>query len=306
MKGVLILTGQLRTFYKTIDNIYKNVILPNNFDVFFLIDCDIRGKQVLPDLVLPDCVRGIKYMTVEENNEYLKYLVKILQKPLLINSMRVEGRDFREYLRKSGSILEYYHYMKGMELVEEYENANNIKYDFVMRGRFDMAFAEEFHIMKFFDILSSPLQEKNVDGHPHADDMSCPRDDCQQKCYFLNEEISNLGTIFKRVCEYGNIRRKTNVIFTIRKNVIWCGKRTEMDKMKSMINIYGDYHIGPGRTWDSETQFHQWLFINDICHIDYFSWHEQHVYKKDKNQKFLTDPENALFALIRVDNYLFD
>jgi len=375
-KSALLITGQLRTFFKTFENILNNVIIPNSFDVFLYIDCPIRQDIIsiseIPSQVFttPQIVK-YRYMTLEEDKEYSIELDKIMSKSALLNSMLVESFDlylnsglesnaieiiekyenennikystdldknmsrsallnsllvepFYLYLKNSGSILEYFHYSKGMEMIEKYENENNIKYEYIMRGRFDMAFTEPFHVIKFFELLPTVVigpSTLSIEHHP--DDKSCPRDHCGKKGSITSNYIKNIGKIFKSVCEYGILKsdspssleyikelqnkngffnekiNNVNSIFTIRHNVIWCGRRQEMDKLRKLFEVYGDYHIGASRTWDSETQFHQFLMLNDINHIDYFSTREKDIYNEEKNKKFLSDPEEALFALIR-------
>lgn len=57
------------------------------------------------------------------------------------------------YLRNSGSMIEYYQMYLAYKSLEEYENNNNIQYDYVLRFRTDTVIKDklDFDIMFDFD-----------------------------------------------------------------------------------------------------------------------------------------------------------
>lgn len=310
-RNALIITGQVRTFSKTWENILNNVIIPNNFDVFMYIDnrgkpdpegLSIAGLWPLP--IKNDFVKELKFMSQEDTLEYEKDLQNILQKPQLLQSMTLKGWDARHYLRYSGSIVEYFQYFQGVSMMEKYENIHGFKYDYVMRGRCDIAFTEPFKIIEFFKLLPSLKIIGEIEKG--SNDLSINTDFPDSKYFevFPKDELINLGPIFKNIYSLGGINctNPKTTIFTIRKNVIWCGTRENMIMLKDIFFSYGNtYKEIPGiDDWNSEAQFNLFLSKHNIYHIDYFT-KEDGVFFCDMeyNAKFLEDPGNSLFTIVR-------
>jgi hypothetical protein len=333
-KNALIITGQLRTFESTWENILNNIIIPNNFDVFMYIDnrfIDYEKEfqnilnNIINNIIIPsnvdvsinieirnkyntwlppknDFIKSIKFMSQEDFIDYEKELQNILKKPNLLKCLEKIPWDFRPYLQNSGSVIEYYQYFKGVLMMEEYEKMHNIQYEYVMRGRCDVVLTEPLKIVEFFKFLP----ELKIIGEKQKNeiDRSINTDYNFYKYFEVSnsDKLINLGKIFSRICELGSINNTDpeKVIFTIRKNVLWCGKRRNMVLLKNIINKYGDFNKNFDYDWNSESQFHYYLLENNLYHIDYFTEFEgKYFCDMNYNKQFLQDSGDALFTILR-------
>lgn len=130
MKIALIITGQLRT-YKLCCNILKNTLIDKyDIDVFLSIDKsnklqsdNLNSTNNSDDIDIQNAIQFFTPKDVFINNDYDDIFEKI---------------EVNTSIRENRLILEqYYIVQQGYKLVINYSKTNNIKYDAVIRVRFD-------------------------------------------------------------------------------------------------------------------------------------------------------------------------
>jgi hypothetical protein len=158
MKVALCLSGQLRTFEKTYELIYNNIIVPNNADVFIHSWITDENTYFGTD---PSRI----YIT--DDNSHLKALELYKPKKYLFE----KPKSFKNYhhlkipigwqntcksniINPSAHIATqtvsmFYGIYKCNELKEDYANENNITYDAVIRLRFDAIIPKQILISNF-------------------------------------------------------------------------------------------------------------------------------------------------------------
>lgn len=169
MKVALFLTGKFGSTNINITNIMKNVIIPNNCDVFFYTfedyyinnfsEIDILNNFKIDDhdinYIKNVIGENLKLFIVEKTDKYdieyekMELLVNnklsFMKKypdftPLFFDSKNHKIKDFKRYVEQ------YFINNICFNLLEEYENKHNIKYDVIIRLRCDAFFYEPFII----------------------------------------------------------------------------------------------------------------------------------------------------------------
>lgn len=155
MKVAVCISGQPRYVEKTYPLIYKNIIEPNNADVFIHLNFDecnpIIEKTHLDKgecISSPTIVDTIKQLykplrcMVEPPKEFIKPNYTIpeqrIDRSISLNTSRQWSREQHKHhsIKQLSSM--YYSIYKCNELKELYANENGINYDYVIRLRFDV------------------------------------------------------------------------------------------------------------------------------------------------------------------------
>lgn len=162
MKTAILFTGQLRTIQRTAKTLYKNLIEPNNSDVF--IFCEER----LPDAQYATQEAGSLEHVKETWGDSIKSLVVADQEPSYWRNQggnppaREEYRQSRAaieglspggklWYETTGAALEYYQLQKAYEDMCAEEERTGERYDIVARCRFDAAVLKKFFFSDYYD-----------------------------------------------------------------------------------------------------------------------------------------------------------
>ena len=156
MKVALCLSGQTRNWMGCRDTIKKHIIEPLNADVFFHT-WSVKGEKIY-DYHPPDYVI---------NNFPIDGDLKEFYTPI---SSIIEVPNYSEFkaitpTRYHNTLMMHYSIWKANELKKVYEDTNNMKYDLVIRCRFDL----EFHKFDIVDTLPNIVDtiylppNKNID-----------------------------------------------------------------------------------------------------------------------------------------------
>ena len=142
MKVALCLSGQTRNWVASAHTIKKNIIDPLNADVFFHT-WSIRGEKIYdyypPDYVIDDTpiIGGLR--------EFYKPVATIIEVPDYEMFKRIHPTPYYN------TLMMHYSIWKANELKKLHEHSNNMKYDLVIRCRFDL----EIHKFDIKDTLSN-------------------------------------------------------------------------------------------------------------------------------------------------------
>jgi SAM-dependent methyltransferase len=159
------ISGNLRTFDRTYNSFYANLLYPyqNDADVFIHTWDTIGAKSLSYDHPLSFVETKNK---MNEINSILKPKSIIIENyattspsiRMMTDKIKLSESD-RDGLRNR-SPFDYgcmlYSWNKTKQLVDEYENNNNIKYDLIVKLRSDLMFTGKFNIENAFDKLCVP------------------------------------------------------------------------------------------------------------------------------------------------------
>jgi len=143
----IIYTGEVRTIEKTIDY-FKNV-LSENMHVFAVLQS--TNTKYYTDFVTEKLGTNLKSIEWFENTpEWIQMRDSLLQDMTMPDI-------WKDYLKNSGSMIEYYQMYLASKKIEQQENLEHFKYDYVMRIRCDVILTNSID----FDINRLSKQETN-------------------------------------------------------------------------------------------------------------------------------------------------
>lgn len=144
-KTAVLLTGHLRTYYKTFQSILHNLIIPNKADLF-IVTYDIldnikisSGEKIIDTEIDEEDIRKkfrpfLKVLKIIDSNTF-KYTY---------NKIPNYQYVFPDRLDRLLTMLKIIYI--GYNIINDYQNINNIKYDYIIRARADLLFKQPIDI----------------------------------------------------------------------------------------------------------------------------------------------------------------
>jgi hypothetical protein len=134
MKIAILYTGEVRTLIKTIPYFEEHLLLQNpDAHVFAVLQCNLEERPNIMDVLnhhMNNKLHNLEWFEKEDN------LWRELQNRLL-SSMQI-SENWNNYLKNSGSMIEYYQMYLAYQKIVDYEYRENFKYDYVIRIRCDV------------------------------------------------------------------------------------------------------------------------------------------------------------------------
>lgn len=253
--NAIILTGSYRSFEKIFSSIYTNLNLDKNI-LFLCFEIDNDNElyeylKLFPNLKIGKILTAKTFRTVE----YSYILDAISTRPAVSENVfkRAIQEDFSngintywsfDYLRCSGSIIQYYQLWKIWQFIIEYEYTNNIKFDNIVRSRSDI-FINKPILDDMYNIIKNMYENNLLDPiNNYYDELT-------------NEIIHKIGDPLNQ----------EDKIITLGTEQVWIGKRDIFDRLSQIIFHYGLWDSGKPYTFNSETTFHLFCKKNGILHI---------------------------------------
>ena len=261
-KIAIIYTGEVRTIEKTIQYFKENVIINDNCHVFAVLQTS--NIEYFDNLVKNNIGENLKSINWFINDEEWFNL-----RENLLSQMTSVEDQWKNYLRTSGSMVEYYQMYLAYKNIEEYENVNNFKYDYIMRIRCDVVLTHQinfdFDSFTIDDVKSLLYEIKEINGYEsiisydvinifmnsfyHKNRILCKNvtfSNNQFSTQFKNllikndEPNENLDENFiKSVYDY---LLTGNYAITFRKNIIYFMKRKLFTNISNLGITYGSEH----------------------------------------------------------------
>jgi len=302
-KMAVLYIGQYRSFDRTYHNIKENFLEPNDAVPFVFCETKMNVENLKKSLREKWREIGGCEVVPGRPKEYqpiVDYLLKTKQG--IHPSKMASYCTPPSYVTKSGSIVEYYYFMRCYELMMEYEKKHNVKFDIIVRSRLDILIGQKMEIVSFFQQIDEPLREKMGNDNLYLNNLG-------------NERIAQLnGTklIKHRYDDLLGEINKGNYIWTLGPNQIWIGKRHIMSQLYSLIYSYGKYDNGTAKTFNSETQFHCFCEERNMHHF----WigtagGAKYLESRSKNGELLTsatDPvqdDTIVWTFVRDPSWAF-
>lgn len=299
MRVAILITGELRTLANTFKNIKQNLIDPNNADVFVYADVKLPrdhhllwNHATLIDFyksIWGDNVKRAITLTEKDRAEYNAILNFLWDyKPGITQEVVGKTGVNREYLRRSGSIIEYFLLMKAGHIMTAYEKEHNFKYDVVIRSRNDIILPEISNFQPFYEkIIANPNQ--------YHDSLFYQQMELEQLKRVITEPNPETDKINLHAMNFVNV---------FRDNLFWVAPRSAALILFNLIYHYGDY-IDPTDlySWNAEGQFRLILKHHNIAFLNFHSdIQEQYMSSRAYNLTVLDELDNIDQ---RVDKDLF-
>ena len=300
VKIAFLLTGQYRTFPKTWKIIREHLLEPNEATVF------VYGESSLPleatkDLqekwgpFLGDC----KIQMVTKDDEYNRLVdyLKATKPALQLEFLKQSGINVN-YVFQSGSIIEYYQYMKAFDQMLSYERKHDVKFTHVVRSRLDVVFTIPLFLHEFFSSDSSIMEQDDY-ASLNSKLIKARRQD----------NITDVkSTPSLKLCH------EQETLWLFRKNVVWIGSRSVMEKLYPLVYFYGTYLTPSVYSFNSETQFNEYCVAHNITSIDFLTQvEEEYLTTRAKNLTLLdglnlseTYDRRLVMTIVREPTFYFD
>ena len=288
-KIAIIYTGEVRTIEKTIQYFKENVIINDNYHVFALLQTN--NIEYFDTFVKDNIGNNLKYINWFNNNEEW-----ISIRESLLSQMPLQD-NWKNYLRNSGSMIEYYQMYLAYKNIEDYENTHNFKYDYIMRIRCDVILNHPIYFdwdsFTLNDVKSLLYEIKEINGFDsiisydvinifmnsfyHKNRILCKnvtfsnyQFSTQFKNLLIKNDENNENNEEKFIQSMLDYLLTGNYAITFRKNVIYFMKRNLFTNISKLGITYGTAHkMNNNEYWfNAESQLEQIFIENDIDVFD--------------------------------------
>jgi hypothetical protein len=206
----ILYTGEFRTFIKTIQYTKKNILLNNNVHVFATMQ---NANTIECNKIITTHIgSNLKSLTHFYKSDILWNSIQ----DNLLNNMQINKKNYN-YLKTSGSMIEYYQLYLSYQSLLEYEKMKNIKYDYIVRLRSDVIYTQPltFNFIKLtlLDIKDNLQLINNITKESNLLALKNIK-------LFLNNLLFENNKILRNNANYANIDIHSNSdIFT---NILNC------------------------------------------------------------------------------------
>jgi hypothetical protein len=295
MRNVVIFTGALRTVKKTI-RYFKQNVLRDNVDVFLCVQNDTQQPDeewtTWFSEQMGSHMKSIEWFSLTAHPEWITHRDAILQNIQLDNG-------WKDYLRTSGSMIEYFQLQLAHMKVCLYEQTHGFQYDYLVRARTDSIYAKpvDFHWLTWTDAEVAERVQRIKEEMTRSEIEVTERSLLQ---YFMATVISdttipNMTRIFADYVlndadrppigvtdtpyetALNQYLKQGRYILTIRKNNLYVIRRDLFFMIPSLGTMYGlprspaadDYWF------NAECQFRSACYYSGISIFDYSSLFEE-------------------------------
>ena len=330
MKVAIILTGALRTITKTIPYFKKNLLYqPHQVDVFICVQNDTQESEETWNAWFKEQLKreefGKEQLKREEfGKEQLKkeefgkdvntihsitwfslYAYKdwVGHRELLLQNMRIDS-SWKEYLRRSGSMIEYFQLQLAYMKMTEYEHYNKFEYDYLIRARTDSIYTKpiDFHWLHWTpsdvaERIEKIKEELHLSKIPEeqlfpyfmstivSDDV-IPNIQYIHAGYYPHKGFSlNLSESLHTYIQEGRY------ILTFRKNNLYIVRRNLFHLIPSLGTMYGQFKSPFSDQWwfNAEGQF------TSICYHAMLNTHDYNTDFEDRSVEVVGWNEATFF-----------
>ena len=300
MKVAVLFTGALRTIKKTIRYLKQNVLLNKNIHVFACLQNDTQESNEEIEQWLKSEIgshlKSIEWFKLADHSLWIDIRNK------LVDNLSCAD-NWKEYLKNSGSILEYYQLYLAYLKMSTFEPLNGI-YDYIIRSRTDTIFAQpiDFHWLKWSD---EDVQKRiNLINH-ELEISKIPITAENVFKYFMNTIISDklihtvqlLSTKYyptsisipRTAIDFNQFIKNGKYILTIRANNLYIVKRSYFQLIPTLSFIYGHLRspYNDDYWFNAENQFQAACFNSGLTIFDYNSEYEdKSLYEYDEKKYF--------------------
>jgi hypothetical protein len=301
MKVAVLFTGALRTIKKTMRYFKQNVLLNSDVDVFACVQNDTSTPnsewESWISLEMGDHLKLITWFSPDENQDWISIRDK------LISHLNLNDR-WKNYIKNSGSIIEYYQLYLAYLKMCNYEDTHQ-RYKYIIRVRTDTIFAKpiDFHWLNWSDseveerikTINTELTLSNIEVTPK-----------NTLSYFMTTIISddlipNIQNIIARYIpnQYGVIPSSASelnqyiktgaYILVIRANNLYTVSRESFNLIPTLSFVYGllKSPYNDEYWYNAENQFQSACYFSGLAVFDYNTiFEDRSLYEYDEKRYF--------------------
>jgi hypothetical protein len=302
MKVAIMLTGALRTIKKTMRYFKQNLLLNSEVDVFACIQNDTSISNEEWNTWLKQEIganlKVVEWFNPQTHSFWLQHRDYILQ------YLHVHD-GYKNYLKSSGSMIEYFQLQIAYMHMITFERCNGFRYDYIIRARTDTVYGKpvDFHwlnwsqteVMDRVEKIRNMLLYKNKDA---SDDnvLTNFMNTILSDDIIPNIENLNGGSIpynngaLPKIDELTEYIKTGRYILTFRSNLLYIIKREYFYLIPSLGTFYGfqDYYKSEsGFWWNAETQFLAACHNSNLTIFNYNTvFDDKSLYEYDEKRYF--------------------
>lgn len=295
----VLLTGSLRTIKITIKYFKENIILNSDVHVFACIQNDTLNE-----------INELNNWFNEQLGDNLKYIhwfnlnsQFIEQRELLLSIMNIDN-DWKNYLRNSGSMIEYSQLQIAYYNLCYLEQKEKFNYNYIIKCRTDSIYTKpiDFHWLNWsnnevknrIEKINEILELSNIEVNK-----------INTLKYFMNTIISedlitNISNINAEYLKYNDIEnieldklneyiKNGSYILTIRQNHLFIIRRNLFYLIPSIGSMYGTlrFKYEDNYWFNAENQFRASCFHSNLNIFNYNTiFEDKSLYEYDKERYF--------------------
>lgn len=301
MKVAILYTGALRTIQKTIKHFKQNILLTSDVHIFACIQNDKGTPDNIWETYIKEQMgnnlKTIQWFSQDEHKDWISIRDKN------IANLKIAD-NWKNYLRTSGSIIEYYQMYLAYISMCSYEEQNN-KYDYIVRMRTDNILAKplDFHWLNWSDEevenrlikVNEKLAKHNIQQTPQSSlnyfMSTIISDDLIHnihniRTYNINSENYKIPTNSN---ELNNYIKTGPYILTIRVNNIYILQRKYFNFIPSIVYMYGVLRSPHNDSYwfNAENQFQSACYYSGLSVYEYDSEFDgRSLYDYDEKRYF--------------------
>ena len=293
MKTAVLFTGALRTVKKTMRYLKQNILLHPEVHVFACLqNISIEPTETwnvwLRTVLGAHCI-SITWM------EHSMILQWEPQREQLLRSMAI-SEDWKNYLRTSGSMIEYLQLQHAYLAMCNYEQLLGFQYDQVIRTRTDTVIAKplDFHWLRWSDddvekrmnVIRQKLVELGMDngaknvfsyfmGTVLSDDLIPNMK--QLRIGYLSSHTAGKQDVPSTAHQLNKYLRSGKYILTVRKNLVYVVRRSLFHMIPALASLYGTFRSPHSDDcwFNAECQFQGACYHSGLSSHEYSSTFEE-------------------------------
>lgn len=301
MKIAILFTGALRTIKKTMRYFKQNLLLNSDVDVFACLQNDTQeSNESIESWLYQEIgshLKNLQWFNISEHSDW-----NSLRNKQLSNLYLVE--HWKNYLKTSGSMIEYYQLYLAYQKMCYYEDTHQ-RYKYIIRSRTDTIFAKpiDFHWLNLSD---SQINDRIIliNEELHLSDIEITPLNTLK--YFMSTIISdqiipniqniipnyipnNRPEIPQTPSEFNTYIKNGSYILTLRANNLYIINRELFNFLPTLCFAYG-YLKSPHRDdywFNAEGQFQAACYFSGLTVFDYnTNFEDKSLYEYDEKRYF--------------------
>ena len=304
MKVAVLFTGALRTIKKTMRYFKQNVLLNQDVDVFACLQNDTSMSNSEWESwireEMGDHLKLITWFSPDDHQDWISLRDKLISHLNLIE-------HWKNYIKNSGSIIEYYQLYLSYLKMCSYEDTHQ-RYKYIIRVRTDTIFAQpvDFHWINWSDSeveeriqkINNELTLSNIEVTPKntltyfmttlISDKLIPNMQNITTRYIPNQ----YGVIPSSVTELNQYVKTGAYILVIRANNLYVVSREFFNLIPTLSFMYG-FLKSPHNDeywYNAENQFQSACYFSGLAVFDYNTlFEDKSLYEYDEKRYFDLD-----------------
>lgn len=253
-RHAILFVGGERSLDRTLQSLKDNLLTPTKPVLFFA--CETDNPQQFLSRFQEFEIGGADLRPTFRTPEYAHIVEMALGRPAATDAVferarKADGLNWsQDYLRQSGTILQYYQLWKAWCLLLDYERQHKLQFDLCMKCRLDIQWSVPFR----FDTIPREGTESVLRAMGNAYMARTLRDPSTLNAYYEHP--------------YGH-PYTTNIVWSWGPEQVFLSERSNFQLFGPMVFQYGQWDSTGPFPFNSESFFHQFCIHHGLVHWEF-------------------------------------